>query len=62
MNEKSTTHGPKYICKFEIVPYFKDVLKEMLKKSSVHYLFGNSLNDVTQSCQMDVLIRYFEIL
>ena len=51
----------KYICSFGIVPYFKDVLKEMLKKSDLYVIcFDESLNDVAQSCQMDVLIRYFD--
>ena len=50
----------KYICNFGIAPYFKDVLKEMLKKSDLFVIcFDESLDDVTQSCQMDVLIRYF---
>ena len=51
----------KYICNFGIVPYFKNVLKEMLKKSNLYVIcFDESLSDVTQSCQMDVLIRYFD--
>ena len=29
----------KYICKFKIAPYFKDVLKEMLKKSDKYVIF-----------------------
>ena len=36
-------------------------LKRMLKKSDLYGIcFDESLNDVTQSCQMDVLIRYFD--
>ena len=51
----------KYICNFGIAPYFKDVLKEILKKSDLYVIcFDESLNDVTQSFQMDVLIRYFD--
>ena len=51
----------KYICNFGIGPYFKNVLKEMLKKSDLYIIcFDESLNDVKQSCQMDVLIRYFD--
>ena len=51
----------KYICNFGIAPYFKDVLKETLKKSDLYVIcFDESLNDVIQSCQMDVLIRYFD--
>ena len=52
---------PKYICNFGIAPYFKDVLKGMLKKSDICVIcFGESLSDVTQSFQMDILIRYFD--
>ena len=51
----------KYICNFGIALYFKDVLKEMLKKSDLYVIcFDESLNDITQSCQIDVLIRYFD--
>ena len=51
----------KYICNFGIAPYFKDVLKEMLEKSDLYIIcLDESLNDVTQSCQMDVSIRYFD--
>ena len=33
----------------------------MLKKSDLYVIcFDESLNDVTQSCLMDVLIRYFD--
>ena len=51
----------KCICNFVIAPYFKDVLKEMLKKSDLYVIcFDESLKDVTESCQMKVLIRYFD--
>ena len=44
-----------------MAPYFKDVLEEMLKKSDLYVIcFDESLNDVRQTCQMDVLIRYFD--
>ena len=56
--------GPKklkYICNFGIASYFKDVLKETLKMSDLYDIcFDESLNDVTQSCQMELLIRYFD--
>ena len=51
----------KYICNFGIPPYFKDVLKKMLKRSDQYVVcFDESLGDVTQSCQMVALIRYFD--
>ena len=39
----------KYICNFGIAPYFKDVLKEMLKKSDLYVIcFDESFNDVNK--------------
>ena len=50
----------KYYYNLGIVPYFKDVFKEMQKKSNLYVIcFDESLN-VAQNCQMDVLIRYFD--
>ena len=51
----------KYYYNLGIVPYLKDVFKEMLKKSDLYVVcFDESLNDVVRNCQMDVLIRYFD--
>ena len=51
----------KYICNFGVAPYFKDVPKEMLKKPDLYIIcFDESLNNVTESCQMDISIRYFD--
>ena len=51
----------KYYYNLGIVPYLKDVFKEMLKKSDLYVVcFDESLNDVARNCQMDVLIRYFD--
>ena len=51
----------KYICDFGLTPFFKTVLAEKLKKSE-HYVisYDESMNEVTQNCKMDVLIRYFD--
>ena len=50
----------KYICNFGFAPYFQTILAKKLKKSE-HYVisYDESMNEVTQNCQMDVLIRYF---
>ena len=51
----------KYVINFGLAPYFKDMLGEIWKKSE-HYVisFDESLNDVTQNCQMDILVRFFD--
>lgn len=51
----------KYVINFGIAPYFKDILDDILKKSN-HYVisFDESLNDITQNCQMDILVRFFD--
>ena len=47
-----TNHG--------IGPYFKGLLIDSLKKSDCFVLSLNeSLNDVLQSCEIDLLLRYF---
>ena len=60
-NVQLSTDKLKDICIFGMAPYFKDVLEEMLKKSDLYVIcFDESLDDVRQTCQMDVLIRYFD--
>ena len=59
---KSFQSGPyklDYICNFGLAPFLKTILK--LKKSE-HFVisYDESMNEVTQKCQMDVLIRYFD--
>ena len=61
---KSFQVGPdklKYMCNFGLALFFKTILAEKLKKSE-HYVisYDESMNEVTQNCQMDVLIRYFD--
>ena len=51
----------KYVINFGLAPYFEDMLGELLKKSDHHVIsFDESLNDVTQNCQMDILVRFFD--
>ena len=49
----TVTHG--------LAPYFKAVLVSTREKSDVHlYSFEESLNDVTQTCEMDRYVRFWE--
>ena len=44
-----------------ITVHFKNVLLDEVKNSQIHVLsFDDSLNDVTQKCEMDVLIRFWD--
>ena len=50
-----------YITNYGITPYFKGLLVDYLKKSdSFVASFDESLNDVLQWCEMDLLFRYFD--
>ena len=50
-----------YVINFGIAPYFGDILYNHLQKSDCFVIsFDESLNDYTQNCQMDILIRYFD--
>ena len=47
--------------KFGIAPVFKSILIDSVKKAEVFVaLFDESLNEQTQNCEMDILIRYFD--
>ena len=49
----AVTHG--------LAPYFKSVLVSTLDKSDVHvYSLDEVLNDVTQTCEMDFYVRFWE--
>ena len=49
----------RYFVNFGIDPYFKSILNENIKRSSCDIVsFDESLNDMTQSCEMDLLLRY----
>ena len=48
-----------YILNFGIAPYLKSLLVEEVKKSDWYVVcFDESLNDVLQTCQMDVNVRF----
>ena len=45
------------IC-IDIAPHFKHLLKDNLSKSEVMvYSFDESLNEIIQTCEMDLIIR-----
>ena len=53
----------KYIANFGIKPYIRNLLVESIKKSDCYVIsFDESLNKVTQNCEMDLLVRYFDSL
>ena len=40
-------------------PFFKSMLNDSLQKSNIHvFCFDESLSEVTQTCAMDMYIRY----
>ena len=46
---------------FGIAPVFKSISIDSVKKAEVFVvLFDESLNEQTQNCEMDILIRYFD--
>ncbi|XP_047130548.1 uncharacterized protein LOC124810196 [Hydra vulgaris] len=50
-----------YIVNHGLAPYFKTLLKEEITKSDCYIVFFyESLNDITQTCQMDLLVRYWD--
>ena len=45
-----------------LAPYFKTVLNDTLNLSDIHvYSFDESLNDVTQTSEIDLYLRYWDI-
>ena len=51
----------RYVVDFRIAQVFKSILMDSLKKAEVFVeLFDQSLNEKTQNCEMDILIRYFD--
>ena len=61
---KSVQLGPtklKYLTNFGIAPHFKSILLENIKESPCFVLsYDESLNPMTQSCEMDLLVRFFD--
>ena len=60
---KSITFGAgkmRYVVNYGIAPVFKSVLIDSVRKAEVFVaLFDERLNEQTQNCEMDILIRYF---
>ena len=51
----------KYMTNWGIAPYVKGQLKNSIDKAEyVVISFDESLNHITQSCQMDLLLRYWD--
>ena len=51
----------KYLANFDIKSYLKDLLAESIKKFDCYIVsFDESLNKLTQNCEMDLLLRYFD--
>ena len=49
-----------YIATHDIAPHFKHLSKDNLNKSEVMvYSFDESLNEITQTCEMDLIVRYW---
>ena len=50
-----------YVVNQRIAPYFHNILKEQVSACDCYVItFDESLNDVTQSSQMDVLVRFWD--
>ena len=51
-----------YAINHGIGPYFKSLLLSSIDTSDIHvYSFGESLNDVTQTCEMDLSVKYLDV-
>ena len=52
-----------YVVNHGLSPYFKELLPDNVNLSDCFVIsFDESLNSVTQSCEMDITIRYWDIL
>ena len=50
-----------YVINHWLAPFFKSQLTDDLEKSDIHvFSFDESLNDVTQTSEMDLYVRYWE--
>ena len=50
-----------YVINHGLATHFKQILKDGITKSDCYVVsFDESLNDITQTCQMDILIRYWD--
>ena len=49
-----------YVINYGLAPFFKEQLQDELRKSPCYIMsFDESLNKITQSCQMDLLVRFW---
>ena len=49
-----------YVINHGLASFFKTMLNDSLQKSNIHvFCFDESLNEVTQTCKMDMYIRYW---
>ena len=52
-----------YIVNYGIAPHFRNLLMDDIQKSIIHvFSFYESMNSITQSCEMDVYIRHWHSL
>ena len=52
-----------YAINHGICPNFKSLLLSSLSQSNIHvYSFDESLNNITQTCEMDLYVRYWDIV
>ena len=46
---------------FGLAPYFRNILRKEVQKSDIYVMsFDESLNDVNQKCQMDLIVPYWD--
>ena len=61
---KSITSGAdkmRYVVNYGIAPVFKSILIDSVRKAEVFVaLFDERLNEQTQNCEIDILVRYFD--
>ena len=51
-----------YAINHGIAPYFKSLLLSNINTSDIHvYSFDESLNEVTQTCEMDLYVQYWDV-
>ena len=51
-----------YLINYGLGPYFKSYLIDKVKDCEVFVLsFDDSLNSVTEMCQVDLVLRYFDL-
>ena len=57
-----STSKVSHIFNYGLAPYFKTILEDDITKSDWYIVsFDESLNDITQTCQMDLLVQYWDV-